>query len=154
MRFKIVDYRVETKVLGKPKAFPATQTDQAAHVMNKTEKKKLVLVVDDQFRVTRFIEIFLKLKGFDVICATNGRDALELARSREPDIMLLDVIMPDIDGFEVMRRLRTFSKIPVIVISASPGNRGDADAMGADDFLLKPFQTEEILDRINLLLGR
>jgi len=122
--------------------------------MNKTEKKKLVLVVDDQFRVTRFIEIFLKLKGFDVICATNGRDALELARSREPDIMLLDVIMPDIDGFEVMRRLRTFSKIPVIVISASPGNRGDADAMGADDFLLKPFQTEEILDRINLLLGR
>jgi two-component system, OmpR family, KDP operon response regulator KdpE len=122
--------------------------------MNNTEKKKLVLVVDDQFRVTRFIEIYLKLKGFDVVCATSGREALELARSREPDIMLLDVIMPDIDGFEVMRRLRSFSKIPVIVISASPGNRGDAEAMGADDFLLKPFQTEEILDRINLLLGR
>ena len=122
--------------------------------MNETVKKKRVLVVDDQFRVTRFIEIYLKLKGFDVSCATSGREALELARSCEPDIMLLDIIMPDMDGFEVMRRLRSFSKIPVIAISASPGNRGDADAMGAADFLQKPFQTEEILDRINLLLGR
>jgi two-component system KDP operon response regulator KdpE len=116
-------------------------------------KKKCVLVVDDQPRIIRFIEIYLRLKGFDVISATSGLKALELARSRAPDIMLLDVIMPDMDGFEVMRRLRDFSRMPVIAISASPGRHSDAEDMGADDFISKPFQTEEILVRINHLLG-
>lgn len=138
---------------GIPPAVPAEPKDRTAYIMNRVETKKRVLVVDDQFRVTRFIEIYLRLKGFDVICATSGREALELVRSYRPDIMLLDIIMPELDGFEVMKRLRCFSNIPVIAISASPGNRGDADAMGANDFLLKPFQTEEILDRINHLLG-
>ncbi len=121
--------------------------------MNETMKKKRVLVVDDQLRVTRFMEIYLRIKGFDVICATSGHQALELARSRQPDIMLLDIIMPDMDGFEVMKRLRSFSQMPVIAISASPQDHNDADAMGADDYLQKPFQTEEVLRRINLLLG-
>jgi two-component system KDP operon response regulator KdpE len=121
--------------------------------MTESDKKKRVLVVDDQLRVTRFMEIYLRLKGFDVICATSGREALEMVRSLEPDIMLLDIIMPDMDGFEVMKRLRSFSQMPVIAVSASPEDHNDADAIGADDYLQKPFQTQEVLRRINLLLG-
>jgi two-component system KDP operon response regulator KdpE len=121
--------------------------------MSNDDRKKCVLVVDDQPRIIKFIEIFLRLKGFNVISATSGLEALEMIRSETPDIMLLDIVMPDMDGFEVMRRLRDFSRMPVIAISASPGRRGDAEAMGANDFISKPFQTEEILVRINHLLG-
>ena len=132
---------------------PATMERRAGEVVSGAARKKRVLVVDDQPRVTRFVEIFLKLKGFDVISTTSGREALELVVSRQPDIMLLDIIMPEMDGFEVMRRLRTFSMIPVIAISASPGKHRGAEAIGADDFLPKPFQTEDMLKRINRLLG-
>ncbi len=132
---------------------PATMLRRAEGAIRGAVRKKRVLVVDDQPRVTRFIEIFLKLKGFEVVTARSGREALELVASSQPDIMLLDIVMPGMDGFEVMRRLRTFSRIPVITISASPGTGADADAAGADDFLLKPFQTEDMLKRINRLLG-
>ena len=134
-------------------AGPATVARRAQGVMSGAARKKRVLVVDDQPGVTRFIEIYLKLRGFDVISTGSGREALELAASCKPDIMLLDIIMPGMDGFEVMRRLRTFSRMPVIAISASLGSHGDADAMGADDFLAKPFRPGDILKRINRLLG-
>ena len=94
-------------------------------------KKQRILVVDDQPKVLRFIEIDLKLRGFEVITSTSGNEALELARSLEPDIMLLDIVMPDISGFEVLSRLRTFTQLPVIAFSASPGNQGDALRHGA-----------------------
>jgi two-component system, OmpR family, KDP operon response regulator KdpE len=116
-------------------------------------RKKRILVVDDQPRITRFIEIYLKLRGFDVICASSGLEALAMVNSRKPDAMLLDIIMPGMDGLEVMRRLRRFSRIPVIAISASPVHHSEAEAAGADNFLPKPFQMEEVLERINQLLG-
>jgi DNA-binding response OmpR family regulator len=121
-------------------------------IMSDDNKQIRVLVVDDQPRIIRFIEIYLRLKGFDVISATCGLEALELARSKAPDIMLLDIVMPDMDGFEVMRNLRHFSRIPVIAISASPGSYSDAKEMGCNDFISKPFQTDEVLTRINRLL--
>jgi DNA-binding response OmpR family regulator len=111
------------------------------------------LVVDDQPRVTRFMEIYLKLRGFDVVCAGSGRRALEMVRSLKPDVMLLDITMPGMDGLEVMRKLRRFSQVPVIAISASPEYYVEAEAAGADGFLPKPFQMEEVLERVKQLLG-
>jgi two-component system, OmpR family, KDP operon response regulator KdpE len=123
-----------------------------AHMMSVVEKKKTVLVVDDQPKLIRFIEISLKLAGFDVISATSGEEALNLVRSANPDIILLDILMPGMDGFQVLRQLRTFSQVPVIAFSASPANREPATRLGANDFMPKPFQPEEMLRRIEALL--
>ena len=117
------------------------------------KKQKCVLVVDDQPKVLRFIEIDLKLRGFEVITTTSGEKALELVKTAEPDIMLLDIIMPGIDGIEVLRQLRTFSELPVIAFSASPVNQNDAIRNGANGYMKKPFQPEDMAAKINSLLG-
>jgi len=111
---------------------------------DETGRKKRVLVVDDQQKVLRFMEIDLKLRGFDVTTTTSGEEALQLVRSIEPDIMFLDIVMPGMDGFEVLRQLRAYSKIPVIAFSASPGERDNAIRLGADAFMSKPFDTDEM----------
>ena len=122
--------------------------------MSKTENKKLVLVVDDHPKLLRFVEISLKLSGFDVVCSGSGREALEQIRSTKPDIMLLDIVMPDMDGFEVLRQLRAFSRMPVIALSASPANHQPALQLGANVFMPKPFAPDELVSRINDLLNR
>jgi len=120
--------------------------------MSETKEKQCVLVVDDQPKVLRFIEIDLKLRGFEVISTTSGREALDLVKSAKPDIMLLDIIMPEIDGFEVLKELRTFMDLPVIVFSASPGNHDSAMQLGANDFMPKPFNADEMVSRIKKLV--
>jgi two-component system, OmpR family, KDP operon response regulator KdpE len=117
--------------------------------MNKT---KCVLVVDDHVKVLRFIEIDLKLRGFKVITTTSGEEALKIVKSAEPDIMLLDVVMPGIDGFTVLKELRTFTEMPVIAFSASPGNQDEALRLGANDFVHKPFDPDEMAEKIKGLL--
>ena len=121
--------------------------------MNDIKKKYLVLVVDDNPKVLKFIEIDLQHLGFHVITTTSGAEAINIVRSKKPDIMLLDIIMPEIDGLEVLRRLRTFSQLPVIAFSASHGNHDDAIRLGANDFIPKPFLAYEMLRRIEALLG-
>lgn len=113
-----------------------------------------MLVVDDHPKVLRFIEIDLKLRGFDVVTTMSGEEAVELVKSRKPDIMLLDIIMPEVDGLEVLRRLREFTHLPVIAFSASHGSHEDALRLGADDFMAKPFRPDELLRRIEALLSR
>ena len=120
--------------------------------MSKTEKKKRVLVVDDQPKVLKFIEIDLKLRGFEVFCANSGEQALDLVKSAKPDIVLLDMVMPGKDGFEVLRELRATSKIPAIAFSASPGNQDPALRAGASDFMHKPFNPEDMARKIIMLL--
>jgi two-component system KDP operon response regulator KdpE len=124
-----------------------------ARTADGVEKKRCVLVVDDHPRVLRFIEIDLKLRGFEVITTTSGEEALELVKSGEPDIMLLDIIMPEIDGFEVLKQLRAFSQLPVIAFSASHASHDDAIRLGADDFITKPFHPDEMVRRIGALIG-
>jgi two-component system KDP operon response regulator KdpE len=102
--------------------------------MNKIEKKQRVLVVDDHPKVLRFIEIDLKLHGYEVMTTVSGEEALELVKAGRADIMLLDIIMPGIDGFEVLRKLRNFTQLPVIAISASSANYDGAIQLGASDF--------------------
>jgi len=122
-------------------------------LMSYAEKKCCVLVVDDHPSVLRFIEIDLKLRGFEVITATSGEVALKLIKSKKPDIMLLDIIMPGMDGFEVLKKLRAFSQLPVIAFSASHGSQDDAISRGASDFITKPFHPDEMVRRIDVLLG-
>jgi two-component system KDP operon response regulator KdpE len=120
--------------------------------MIKIREKQRVLVVDDQPQVLRFIEIDLKLRGFEVLSTTSGQEALDLVKSAKPDVMLLDIIMPGFDGFNVLEELRTFSNLPVIALSASPGNYSSAMRLGANDFIPKPFKADEIVSRIKKLL--
>lgn len=117
-------------------------------------KKQCVLVVDDNPRVLRFIEIGLKLHGFDVLTTVSGEEALSLVKSSPPDIILLDIIMSGMDGFEVLRGLRDFKRLPVIAFSASSDNYYEAMQLGADDFITKPFDPDDLMRRINTLLGR
>lgn len=118
------------------------------------EKGCRVLVVDDQPKVLRFIEIDLKLRGFEVIPTTSGEEALELVRTAKPDVMLLDIIMDGMDGFEVLRRLRRVSQLPVIAFSASHRIHEEAMQLGASDFIAKPFRPEELVRRIKTVLKR
>lgn len=121
--------------------------------MKAKEKKQRVLVVDDHAKVLKFIEIDLKLRGFEVITATSGSEALELVKSAKPDIVLLDIIMPGMDGFEVLSKLRDFTQVPVIAFSATPENYHNAMLLGASDFMSKPFEPEDMVGRIKALLG-
>jgi two-component system KDP operon response regulator KdpE len=115
-------------------------------------KKKRVLIVDDHPKVIQFIEIDLKIRGFEVVCAGSGEQALQIIRNAEPDIMLLDMVMPGKDGCEVLQELRRFSKMPVIAFSASPGNQDPALRAGANDFMHKPFDPEDMAKKIKSFL--
>jgi CheY-like chemotaxis protein len=103
--------------------------------MNIAENKKRILVVDDHPKVLAFIKIDLKLRGFNVICASSGEEALNLVKSENPDIILLDILMPGMSGFEVLQALRQSTNIPVIAFSASPENQEPAMRAGANMFI-------------------
>jgi two-component system KDP operon response regulator KdpE len=115
-------------------------------------KKKLVLVVDDQPKVIKFIEIDLKIRGFCVLTSGSGEKAVELVKDEKPDIVLLDMVMPGKDGIEVLKELRTFTNLPVIAFSASPGNQDLALQSGANDFMHKPFDPDDMARKINRFL--
>jgi DNA-binding response OmpR family regulator len=114
--------------------------------------KLRILLVDDEERIVNFLALKLKLSGYEVVCAANGEKGLELARTYEPDIMLLDVIMPGIDGLEVLRRLRQFSSIPVIVLSAKERIYDEVMALGANGFMSKPFNPDDLIVKVKALL--
>jgi len=121
--------------------------------LSKIKEKQCVLVVDDHPKVLRFIEINLKLHGYEVITTTSGQEALDLAKSVNPDILLLDIIMPGIDGFGVLKELRTYSNLPVIAFSASHESQDKAMQLGANDFIQKPFDADKIVSRMKKLLS-
>ena len=120
---------------------------------NDTDKKRLVLVVDDERRVLKFMEIDLRFRGFEVITTTSGQEALQLIKSAKPDIVLLDIVMPEINGFLVLRQLRTFSLLPVIAFSANIANHDEAMRLGANTFISKPFKTDDIVSKIDAYLS-
>jgi two-component system KDP operon response regulator KdpE len=116
----------------------------------------LVLAVDDEAGILRLIKLELSSQGFRMITASSGEEALRMAEEHRPDIVLLDIVMPDVTGLEVMRRLRERTSVPVILLTAKGA---DADKirgleLGADDYLAKPFSPEELSARVRAVLRR
>jgi two-component system KDP operon response regulator KdpE len=119
-------------------------------------KCRKVLVVDDEERMVRFIRLNLEHDGFLVTEAFNGRQALQRLRDETPDLVLLDVMMPDMDGFEVLQMIREISNVPVIMLTAKgeENDRVRGLELGADDYVTKPFSQRELTSRIKAVLRR
>jgi len=116
----------------------------------------LILVVDDEPRILRFITMNLELEGFRVITASNGVQALDRVRTDLPDLVLLDVMMPDMDGFETLRLLREISDAPVMMLTVRSEESDIVQGLknGADDYLTKPFGMQELVQRVHALMRR
>ncbi|MEO7912485.1 MAG: response regulator transcription factor [Roseiflexaceae bacterium] len=113
-----------------------------------------ILVVDDEPQIRRFLKTTLEVHGYDVALAEHGRAALEQITTWRPDVILLDLGLPEIDGLEVTRRVREWSDVPIIVLSVRDGEADKVTALnlGADDYLTKPFGAGELLARIQVAL--
>ncbi len=115
-----------------------------------------ILIVDDEPRYLRLMEANLITEGFEVIKATNGQEAVDKVAKEQPDLVLLDIMMPVLDGFAATERIREFSGVPIIVVTA----RGEENArvrgldLGADDYIVKPFSATEMLARVRAVLRR
>jgi two-component system KDP operon response regulator KdpE len=114
------------------------------------------LVVEDDPNIVDLIRSNLAVRGFDTIVSADGLRALRLLETEAPDIVLLDIMLPEIDGFELCRQIRERSSVAIIVVSARGGERDKVSALnvGADDYMTKPFSIEELLARINATLRR
>lgn len=115
-----------------------------------------VLVVDDEAALVRALAINLKARGYDVITAADGRAALEAVARSHPDVVLLDLGLPDLDGIEVLQGIRGWNTVPVVVLSARHSSDEKVAALdaGADDYVTKPFQMDELLARIRAAVRR
>ena len=118
------------------------------------ELRDKILVVEDDTGICKFLKTTLGASGYDVIITENGKSALEMIASHCPDCILLDLGLPDMDGNEIIERVRSWSKTPIVVISARTTEDDKASALdlGADDYLTKPFGTVELLARIRVAL--
>ena len=118
--------------------------------------KLLILIVEDDAPVRNLMTTTLKAHDYRYLTAANGESAIMEASSHNPDIILLDLGLPDIDGVEVIKKIRTWSNVPIIVISARSEDRDKIDALdaGADDYLTKPFSVEELLGRLRVTQRR
>ena len=116
--------------------------------------KPTILVVDDEPEIRRFLRVALKANQFEVYEAETGLDALITIRKRKPDLMILDLGLPDIDGAEVARRTRLISQLPIIILSVRDRELDKIQALdiGADDYLTKPFGVGELLARIRVVM--
>jgi DNA-binding response OmpR family regulator len=119
-------------------------------------KKTTILAADDDPQLLRLITRNLQLEGYDVLAASDGQQALELIENNAPDLVLLDVMMPRMDGFTVCYRVREFSSVPIIIITARGQDQDKVRGLdlGADDYLTKPFSVDELLARVRAVIRR
>ena len=118
--------------------------------------RALILVVDDEEPIRQLASLYLEKEGFQVACAADGPEAIEMAHRQRPALVVLDVMLPTIDGFEVCRRLRQDSEVPILMLTA---RNEDVDKivgleLGADDYLTKPFNPREMVARVKAILRR
>ncbi|MBI5563959.1 MAG: response regulator transcription factor [Chloroflexi bacterium] len=120
------------------------------------EPRHRILIVDDEPRMIRFIQMNLELEGYHVSQASNGFEALTRLRDDLPDLVILDVMMPDMDGFETLRLLREVSAVPVIMLTvkADEADKVRGLELGADDYVTKPFSPKELSSRVKAVLRR
>jgi len=118
--------------------------------------KPLILVVDDEPQILRVMRASLPVRGYQVITASSGEEALDQVGKQVPDLIILDLVMPGLTGLDVCRRVREFSPVPIIVLSAkgSEGEKVAALDLGADDYITKPFSMDELLARVRAVLRR
>jgi two-component system, OmpR family, KDP operon response regulator KdpE len=119
-------------------------------------KKPVVLVVDDEPQILRVMRASLPIRGYEVLTASSGKEALDQLSKQVPDLVILDLAMPEMSGLEVCRRVREFSTVPIIILSAK-GSESDKVAaldLGADDYVTKPFGMDELLARARAVLRR
>jgi len=110
-----------------------------------------ILVIDDDTAVTDLLSVLLRSQGFDVTATNSSSDGLSLIRDNEPELIILDLMMPEIDGWEVCRSVRTFSQVPIIVLSAlnDPSMVASVLDAGADDYLTKPLRMEALVETLS-----
>lgn len=115
-----------------------------------------ILIVEDEKKIARFLELELKHEGYDVLTAFDGRSGLETAQAEDPDLLILDLMLPELSGIEVCRRLRHTSDVPIIMLTAKDdvSDKVMGLDMGADDYVTKPFAIEELLARIRVALKK
>ena len=119
-----------------------------------TTERGCILVIDDEFQIRRFLRISLASQGFDVLEAASAEEGLSLARTHQPDLVLLDLGLPDMDGFDTLQALRTWSTVPVLVVSVRSSEEEKVRLLeaGAHDYVTKPFGIRELLARIRVNL--
>lgn len=119
-------------------------------------KKPVALVVDDESNILRFVRANLRASGYEVASATTGTEAITVFEQVNPHVIILDIMLPDIDGMEVCRRIRNVSDVPIIMITARDDIQDAVEGLnaGADDYITKPFAVEELLARINAVMRR
>ena len=119
-------------------------------------KRFRILIVDDEERILNFLSTKLKASGYEVLTAPNGVVGLEQVQAQEPDLVVLDLLMPKMDGLEMLKQLRTFSPVPVIILTAkgTDTDRIKGLQLGADDYLAKPFNPDELVARIEAIRRR
>ncbi|MFJ5759713.1 response regulator transcription factor [Neobacillus sp. NPDC093182] len=115
-----------------------------------------ILLVDDEKRIIEVLEAYLEREGYEIHCADNGIDALKKAKTINPDLMILDLMLPDISGEEVCRLVRKESDVPILMLTAKSAedDRINGIVMGADDYLTKPFSPREVVVRVQAILRR
>ncbi|WP_376790031.1 response regulator transcription factor [Thermoflexus sp.] len=125
-------------------------------IRSETSERRRILIVDDEARVRQFIRLNLELEGFEVFEASNGLEALEKVKELLPDLVILDVMMPELDGFETLAMIREVSTVPVIMLTvrADEADKVRGLELGADDYVTKPFSPRELVSRIRAVLRR
>jgi two-component system KDP operon response regulator KdpE len=124
--------------------------------MAEDQIRRKIMVVDDEERMVRFIRLNLEHDGFQVVEAFRGSQAIQVLRDQLPDLVLLDVMMPDIDGFEVLKMIRETNSVPVIMLTAKSEEDDKVHGLelGADDYITKPFSPRELVSRVRAVLRR
>ena len=120
------------------------------------ERQQTVLIADDEAQIREILSLYFKKEGFKVIEAADGAEALVQIQAGKPDIILLDIMMPVLDGFEVCKQVRKISDVPIIMLTAKDfdDDRILGLEMGADDYIAKPFNTREVVARVKAVLRR
>jgi len=125
-------------------------------MMEQVSGKNRILIIEDEEKIARFVELELGFEGYEVNKALDGREGLEMAKACSFDLILLDIMLPGINGIEVLRRIRQFSNVPVILLTARDAVVDKVSGLdgGADDYITKPFAIEELLARIRACLRK
>jgi DNA-binding response OmpR family regulator len=116
------------------------------------ESKKRVLIVDDEPQIGKIFGLKLKLAGFEVVTSNKGAEAIEMVRKQKFDVMLLDVLMPEVTGLDVLESVRVFSQIPIILFTARPDIFEMAKGIGANDYISKPINPDLLIEKIKAVL--